>query len=250
MTALGGGHIALIFSAGVGAGLINTVVGFGTLITFPALLAVGLAPVTANVSNTVGLFPGSFAGAYGYRRELMAQRPRLARLAVAAGIGGALGAVLLLVLPGSAFEAVVPVLIALAVVLVIAGPWLVRRMRQAHGRGSGRVLWWVTAATGVYGGYFGAAQGVLLLAAFGLLLAETVNRQNGLKNLLVGLVNFVAAVTFAVTTHVDWTAAACIAAGSALGGVIGARIGRRLPPVALRVVIVVLGAVAIGKLLV
>jgi len=135
-------------------------------------------------------------------------------------------------------------------VLVIAGPWLVRRMRQAHGRGSGRALWWVTAATGGYGGYFGAAQGVLLLAAFGLLLDETVNRQNGLKNLLVGLVNFVAAVTFAVTTHVDWTAAACIAAGSALGGVIGARIGRRLPPVALRVVIVVLGAVAIGKLLV
>jgi hypothetical protein len=252
MTALGGGHIALILSAGVGAGLINTVVGFGTLITFPALLAVGLAPVTANVANTVGLFPGSFAGAYGYRRELNAQRHRLSPLAVAAGIGGALGAVLLLVLPGSAFEAVVPALIALAVMLVIAGPWLVRLTRRARDRasaGSGRALWWVTAATGVYGGYFGAAQGVLLMAGFGLLLDEAVHRQNGLKNLLVGVVNFVAAATFAVTTHVDWAVAACVAAGSALGGVIGARIGRRLPPVALRVVIVVLGAVAIGKLL-
>jgi hypothetical protein len=136
--------------------------------------------------------------------------------------------------------------------LVIAGPWLVRLTRRARDRasaGSGRALWWVTAATGVYGGYFGAAQGVLLMAGFGLLLDEAVHRQNGLKNLLVGVVNFVAAATFAVTTHVDWAVAACVAAGSALGGVIGARIGRRLPPVALRVVIVVLGAVAIGKLL-
>ena len=252
MTALGGDGIALILSAGVAAGLINTVVGFGTLITFPALLALGISPVTANVSNTVGLFPGSFAGAYGYRRELAEQRERLARLALAAAGGGTLGAVLLLVLPGSAFEAIVPGLLAVAVVLVIAGPWLVRTTRRVRGRTpakSGSALWWVTAATGVYGGYFGAAQGVLLMAAFGLLLDETVHRQNGLKNLLVGLVNMVAAAVFAATTHVDWAAAGLIAIGSALGGMIGARIGRRLSPVALRVVIVVLGTAAIVKLL-
>jgi uncharacterized protein len=242
----------LVFVAGIAAGTINTVVGSGTLITFPVLLGVGLPPVTANVSNTVGLFPGSFVGAWGYRRELAGQRGRAIRLGLASVIGGAIGAVLLLELPASAFHDIVPVLIVLALVLVVFGKqltgWLAARGRPAGERVT-PLLWTLTMATGVYGGYFGAAQGVLLMGIMGLLLAETLQRQNALKNVLAGLVNLVAAVVFVATAHIDWAAAGLIAAGSVLGGLLGARIGRRLPPAALRAVIVVVGLAAIVKLL-
>jgi uncharacterized membrane protein YfcA len=242
----------LVLLAGVCAGVINTVVGSGTLITFPALLAAGLPPVTANVSNTVGLFPGSFVGAYGYRRELAGQRPRVLSLGAASVLGGICGAVLLLVLPASAFRAVVPALIVLALLLVVLGPrinaWAARRGHAV----SGRVHWplWVaTAATGVYGGYFGAAQGVVLMGFLGILLDDAVQRHNALKNVLAGLVNLVAAVVFVLTTHVDWPAAGLVAAGSVVGGVIGARVGRRLSPAVLRGLIVVIGCAAIVNLL-
>jgi uncharacterized membrane protein YfcA len=217
------------------------------------LLGVGVPPVTANVSNTVGLFPGSFVGAYGYRRELEGQRDRALRLGTASVIGGVLGAVLLLVLPADAFQAIVPVLIILALLLVVFGKQLTRWMAST-GRQAGTkvtpLLWLVTLGTGVYGGYFGAAQGVLLMGFLGLLLAESLQRQNALKNVLAGLVNFVAAIVFVATAHIDWAAAGLIAAGSILGGVLGARIGRRLPPAALRAVIVVVGLIAVVKLLV
>jgi uncharacterized protein len=242
----------LVFVAGICAGTINTVVGSGTLITFPVLLGVGLPPVTANVSNTVGLFPGSFVGAYGYRRELAGQRDRAIRLGLASAIGGVLGAVLLLQLPAGAFKAIVPVLIVLALLLVIFGPALTRRLADTRHQASTRVtplLWLVTLGTGVYGGYFGAAQGVLLMGFLGLLLAEPLQRQNALKNVLAGLVNLVAAIVFVATAHVDWTAVAMIAAGSIIGGVLGAKVGRRLPPAALRAVIVLVGIAAIVKLL-
>jgi uncharacterized membrane protein YfcA len=242
----------LVLLAGVCAGTINTVVGSGTLITFPALLAVGLPPVTANVSNTVGLFPGSFVGAYGYRRELAGQRPRVLSLGVASIVGGVCGAVLLLVLPPAAFRDVVPALILLALLLVVLGPrinaWSARRGHVV----SGTVRWpiWIaTAATGVYGGYFGAAQGVVLMGFLGILLDDTVQRHNALKNVLAGLVNVVAAIVFVLTSHIDWLAAGLIAAGSMLGGLIGARVGPRLSPALLRGVIVVIGGVAIVNLL-
>ena len=241
----------LVLVAGVCAGLINTVVGSGTLITFPALLAVGLPPVTANVSNTVGLFPGSFVGAYGYRRELAGQRPRVRSLGVASVLGGVCGAVLLLALP-AAFRDVVPALIVLALLLVVLGP---RINAWASDRGHavpGTVRWplWIaTSATGVYGGYFGAAQGVVLMGFLGILLDDTVQRHNALKNVLAGLVNLVAAIVFVLTSHIDWLAAGLIAAGSMLGGLIGARVGRRLSPVVLRGLIVVIGCVAIVNLL-
>ncbi len=243
---------ALVLVAGIAAGTINTVVGSGTLITFPALLGVGLPPVTANVSNTVGLFPGSFVGAYGYRRELAGQRARAVRLGVASVIGGIAGAVLLLVLPPAAFKAVVPALIILALLLVVFGPRLAKLVERSRHKASERVtplLWLITLATGVYGGYFGAAQGVLLMGFFGLLLDEHVQRQNALKNVLAGLVNFVAAIVFMITAHVDWVAAGLVAIGSMIGGVLGARIGRRLPPNVLRGVIIVIGVVAVVKLL-
>lgn len=243
----------LIFVAGIWAGTINTVVGSGTLVTFPVLLAVGLPPVTANVTNTVGLFPGSFVGAYGYRRELAGQRRRMYLLGPATALGALLGALLLLVLPPGAFKAIVPVLIVLALLMVVFGKqataWLTSRGHPARERVT-TPLWLVTFGTGVYGGYFGAAQGVLMMGFLGLFLAESLQRQNALKNMLAGTANFVAAVVFIVTAHIDWTAALLIAAGAIIGGLLGARIGRKLPPNVLRAVIVVVGVAAIIQLVV
>jgi uncharacterized membrane protein YfcA len=243
----------LVAVAGLGAGTINTVVGSGTLITFPTLLAIGLPPVTANVSNTVGLFPGSFVGAYGYRRELAGQGRRAVQASTATVLGATAGAILLLELPAAAFKAIVPALIVLALLLVMFGgrltSWLVARGHTADGRVS-LPVWLVVFGTGIYGGYFGAAQGVLLMGFLGLFISESLQRLNALKNVLAGLANLVAAIVFVITTHIDWTAAGLIAAGSIAGGVLGAHVGRRLPPSVLRAVIVVVGIAAIVKLLV
>jgi uncharacterized membrane protein YfcA len=240
-----------VLAAGVGAGTINAVVGSGTLITFPVLLAVGYAPVTANVSNTVGLVPGSVAGSIGYRRELTGQGGRVARLSVASVLGGITGAVLLLELPASAFEAIVPAFIGLALVLIVAQPWLSKRLvrRRPEGHHGGPLATAGTYGAGVYGGYFGAAQGILLVSILGLILADDLQRLNALKNVLTGLVNFVAGVVFIVVADVAWEATLLIATGSLVGGWLGARYGRRLSPSVLRAVIVVVGTVAIVDLL-
>ena len=244
----------LVLVAGVWAGGINTIVGSGTLVSFPVLLYVGLPPVTANISNTLGLFPGSFTGAYGYRRELAGQGRRVLVLSTAIVLGAATGAVLLLELPPGAFKAIVPALIALALVLVIFGQRITFALRHTRHAPSKRVtpaLWGSMAFTGVYGGYFGAAQGVLQMGFLGLFLEEDIQRQNALKNVLAGLANFVAALIFVVSAaRIDWTAAGLIAVGSILGGLLGARIGRRLPPNVLRAVIVAVGVAALVKLLV
>jgi uncharacterized protein len=238
-------------AAGMWAGTINTVVGSGTLVTFPVLLAFNYAPVTANVTNTLGLVPGSASGAYGYREELGGQWRRTARLACASLVGGVCGAVLLLVLPASAFKAIVPAFIAVALVLVVFQPRLTAAL-DARGRErtphAGPVVMLAVFAAGVYGGYFGAAQGILLLAILGLGLPESLQRINAVKNVLAGLVNLVAAVVFVIVAHIAWDAAALIAVGAALGGVLGARVGRRLPPAVLRAVIVVVGLSAIAQL--
>jgi uncharacterized membrane protein YfcA len=243
----------LVFVAGIWAGAINTVVGSGTLVTFPALLAIGLPPITANVSNTVGLFPASFVGAYGYRRELEGQRPRAILLGVASTIGAVAGAVLLLTLPPGAFKAIVPALIVLALLLVVFGRRLTAWMVARGHSSSERVTWplWATMlATGIYGGYFGAAQGVLIMGFLGLFLTESLQRQNGLKNVLAGVMNLVSSIVFICTTHIDWVAAGLILAGGIVGAFIGAKVGRRLPPNVLRAVIVVVGLAAIVELLV
>ena len=242
---------AAILLAGLAAGTINTVVGSGTLITFPTLLAFGVPPVTANVSNTIGLVPGSLSGAIGYRRELRGQGSRIARLAVASVLGGLAGGALLFVLPESAFAAIVPVLIGLGCLLVVLQPrisaWVARRHDRVGGLGP-HGAWWVwplVCLAGVYGGYFGAAQGVLLMAIMGIGVPETLQRLNAVKNVLAMLVNAVAAVLFVLVAEVDWAAAGLIAAGSVVGGQVGATVGRRLPDVALRAVIVVVGVTAI-----
>ncbi|MET9217655.1 sulfite exporter TauE/SafE family protein [Streptomyces sp. NPDC088197] len=245
-----------VFAAGIGAGTINTIVGSGTLITFPVLLAVGLPPVTANVSNSLGLVPGSITGAIGYRGELQGQRPRLLRLGAVALVGGLIGAVLLVTLPSTAFKAIVPVLIAIALVLVVLQPRLARAVQArrdrtgtqapAHG-GTALVVGMLLAS--MYGGYFGAAQGVLYLSLMGLVLNESLQRVNGMKNVLAAVVNGVAALFFIIVAHMNWTAVGLIAGGAVIGGLIGARVGRRLPPAALRGLIVVVGTAAIVQLL-
>ncbi len=245
-----------IFLAGIAAGAINTVVGSGTLITFPTLLAFGVPPVTANVSNTLGLVPGSLSGAIGYRRELVGQRPRLVRLGAASVLGGITGAVLLLVLPPAAFQAIVPVLIGLGCLLVIFQPMISRRVAaRAKARGIVRPehgaswVWLLVFVTGVYGGYFGAAQGVLLMAVLGVGLTESMQRNNATKNVLAMLVNLVAAVVFVLVAHVDYAIAALIAVGAVIGGQSGATVGRRLPSWALRGFIVVVGVAAMVQFL-
>ncbi|MFL6002365.1 MAG: sulfite exporter TauE/SafE family protein [Nocardioides sp.] len=244
-------EIAAVLLAGVAAGTINTVVGSGTLITFPTLLALGVPPVTANVSNTVGLVPGSLSGAVGYRRELAGQRSRLLRLGSASVLGGIAGAVLLLVLPSSAFDAIVPVLIGIGVLLVVTGPAIQRRVAARHEARGGipdhgaAWVWPAVAGAGVYGGYFGAAQGVLLMAILGIGVDDDLQRHNATKNVLALLVNFVAAVVFIAVADVDWPIAGLIAVGSVIGGQIGAGVGRRLPAALLRAVIVVVGVVAL-----
>ena len=257
MTPLDGLLIAL---AGMAAGLINTVVGSGTLITFPTLLALGYPPVLANISNNIGLVPGSLSGAIGYRRELAGQRRRLLTLGTASLLGSVVGAVLLLLLPDSAFEAVVPVLIALGCVMVLVQPrlqaWLAsRRTTGALPHGSAGV-WGLVALTGVYGGYFGAAQGVLLIAVLGIGLDEQLQRVNAAKNVLATLVNGVAAGVFIVAAWlsygqaaIDWQVVGLIAAGSAAGGVLGARVGRRIPAPIFRGLVVAVGVTAIVSLL-
>ncbi|MEP9365022.1 sulfite exporter TauE/SafE family protein [Nocardioides sp. CN2-186] len=248
-------EVVAILLAGVAAGTINTVVGSGTLITFPTLLAFGVPPVTANVSNTIGLVPGSVSGVIGYRRELAGQRSRITRLASASLLGAIVGAVLLLVLPDGAFIAIVPALILLGCVLVALQPRISAAVARRHDASGGmphRGVWWVwpaVAGTGVYGGYFGAAQGVLLMAILGIGIDEDLQRLNAVKNILAAIVNAVAGLIFAFVADVDWRIVLLIGVGSVIGGQLGATVGRRLPSGVLRVVIVLVGLVALSVFL-
>ena len=245
-------HAVVIFIAGVAAGTINAVVGSGSLITFPTLIALGYPPVLANVSNDIGLVPGAFSAVYGYRRELRGQRDRLMRLLPASTIGGLTGAVLLLVLPSTFFKRIVIVLIVIALVLVVLQPRLSAFVQSRSVEGSTEVrpvLLILVAATGVYGGYFGAAQGIILIALLGVMIRDDLQRLNATKNVLAGTVNLVASIVFVFATEVDWKVAGLIAVGSFLGGQLGSTYGRRLDPRALRALIVVVGVVALARLL-
>ena len=281
---MGALDLVLVLAAGVLAGTVNTIVGAGTLITFPLLVAMGIAPLTANVSNTVGLVPASVTGAWGYRRELAGQWPTVVRMAVLSAVGGIAGGLLLLAAPAEAFTAVVPWLLVLAAALAYAQPRVaaaVRRRVEARaaasarggggagpsgpavdagsagaagggpGPGTGAFTRPLTlglalgiGATGVYGGYFGAAQGVVLLALLGMAWTTDLQRANGAKNVLAGVANLVSATVFVIGGVVDWRIAGLIAVGSAVGGVLGARVGRRIPAPVLRVLIVVVALAA------
>lgn len=261
-------------AAGVGAGGVNAVVGSGSLITFPTLLAVGFPSVVANVSNNIGLVPGSLAAVVGFRRELAGQRRRLVRLATGSAIGALIGATLLLTLPSSVFDAVVPVLVIGAAVLMAFQPrlsaWVTakrtaaaeERARQAVSAGTatdtasaattatdgatvGLLPVAVALLAGIYGGYFGAAQGIILLTSLAILVPDDLRRTNALKNALAGTVNAVASVFFILFADVAWDAVALVAVGAVIGGVLGARVGRRIDPRLLRA-IVVIGGLVIG----
>jgi uncharacterized membrane protein YfcA len=238
-----------VLAAGFTAGGINAIVGSGSLVTFPVLLAVGFEPVTANVSNSVGLVFGNVSAAWGYRRELVGQRERALMGGAGTALGAVTGGILLLTLPEGVFEAVVPALILLACALMIARPK--PRLSQgtlSHHRKVGLIA--TGFAVGVYGGYFGAAQGVILLAALRFLIPDDLQRLNGLKNVMVGVANGVAAVLFVIVAHVAWDAAALIAVGSISGAQLGARYGRRIPEQALRWTVVTVGVIVAVVLLV
>lgn len=244
-------EVGAILLAGIGAGTINTLVGSGTLITFPTLLAFGVPPVTANVSNTIGLVPGSIAGTLGYRRELTGQASRIRWLASASFAGGVIGAVLLLALPARAFSAIVPALIGLGLALVVFQNPIQARVAARHDHLGGlpeRGAAWVWPGIllcGVYGGYFGAAQGVLLMAVMGIGVPDSLQRLNGLKNLLASIVNGLAGLVFIMVADVRWDVALIIAVGAIIGAQLGSRVGRKLPDPVLRAVIVVVGVVAL-----
>jgi uncharacterized membrane protein YfcA len=242
--------VAAILAAGLVAGSINAIVGSGSLITFPVLLAVGYTPVVANVTNTVGIVFGTVSGVVGYRRELSGQKSRVIALMLPSAAGGLLGALLLLVLPATVFHRVVPALVLFAVALVIAQPRLsVLLARHRENRYSAWALRAGVFLTAVYGGYFGAAQGVILVGLMGVLLGDTLQRINALKNVVALIVNGVAAVVFVLLAHIAWPAAVLIAVSSVVGGQLGAEVGRRLPPNVLRGVIVSAGLAAVVKLL-
>ena len=251
----------LIALAGVGAGAINSLVGSGTLITFPTLVALGYPPVTATMSNAIGLVAGGVSGTWGYRKELSGQWRRLRWQIPASMIGAGIGSFLLLHLPEKIFTQIVPVLLVLALVLVIAGPRIqayARRRAEAAGRSAEHVspvrmaaLVLGTFAVGIYGGYFTAAQGILLIGVMGALLPEDVQRMNAAKNLLSMLVNIVAAISYTLVAfeRISWPVVGLIAGGSLIGGWLGAHYGRRLSPTALRAVIVVVGLIGLYRLL-
>lgn len=254
-------HAILIFFAGLAAGAINAVVGSGTLITFPTLVAMGFPPVTSTMSNAVGLVAGSVSGTWGYRRELQGQWNRLRWQLPASLVGAILGAWLLLHLPEQVFIAVVPVLLIIALILVVLGPkiqaWARDRAERA-GRSTDDVsprrmgaLVVSTFGIGVYGGYFTAAQGILLVGAMGAMLPESVQRMNAAKNLLALVVNAVAALAYTLVAfdRISWSVAGLIAVSSLVGGWLGAHYGRRLSPNALRAAIVVVGLIGVYRLL-
>ncbi len=241
-------HLAVL-AAGLGAGILTSTVGVASLLSFPVLVAIGLPPVVANASNTVGLTPGGLSGSFGYRRELR-EHPRIALAVLLACAAGAVaGAVLLLALPPGVFEAVVPWLVLFTSVLVGVQPWISRRVRARLGDAPDRVemsrtTLVLTVLTGTYGGYFGAGSGVMMVAVLGFGLDLELRVVNGLKTLAVLAANVVATVIFVVAADLDWPAIALLAAGSLVGGYAGALVGRHLPDALFRTLVVLAGVTA------
>lgn len=228
-----------VLAAGAVAGGVNTVVGSGSLVTFPTLIAVGYSPVVANVSNCVGLVPGGVAGSFGYRRELRGQWRRCALLAFGTTLGAVAGGILLLELPDAVFDAVVPALILLAVALMALRP----SPKVHEGASNDKAGIASSFAVGIYGGYFGAAQGIILTSLLRLSYAENLQVLNAIKNVLSSLANAVAGLLFVLVANVAWAAAGLIAAGSIVGSLIAARYGRRIPPEILRRIVIVYGTI-------
>lgn len=238
---------ALLTGAGVLAGTANTMAGAGSLLTFPALLAVGLSPLAANVSNCLGMIPGSASGAYGMRDQLVGQRATLLRWSVWAVLGSLVGAAVLLALPSAAFDRVVPVLVGAAGLLVLAQPYVVRRLGRVEGRPSA-AAGPAVGAVAVYSGYFGAAQGVMFVGVLGILAPQPLRQTNAMKNVLAVTANGGAGLVYAVAAPVDWTAVLLLAVGTAAGGPLGAALAKRVPAGPLRLAIAAVALVVAVRL--
>jgi hypothetical protein len=244
-----------LFVAALAAGAINAVGGGGSLITFPALLAAGYPSKTANVTNTVALWPAYIGGSLGYRRELSGQAQRLLQIAIPNLAGGLVGSVVLLATPVSAFDVVVPFLIVAACLMMAAQDWIGQYTEQhrAAFEASGRVPWPVHVSMfllGIYGAYFGAALGIMTLAVFVVLLSDNIQRLNALKGVSSMIINVVAVVTFALFGPVEWAPAAVMAVGGIVGGYAGVGVARRLGRDALRIVVISYGMIVAAVLFV
>src|SRR5205823_7118596 len=240
--------ILMMFAAAFAAGVINAIAGGGTLLTFPMLIWLGLDPKVANATSTVALWPGLFGGLFGYRRELENSSAILLRLGTTSVIGGAIGAWLLIWTPSPTFARLVPFLILFATLLFMAQGSINRRLRLQPIVAEPKMSWWLGAIvfqffSAVYGGYFGAGNGIWMLAAMGLLGFQDINRANGIKNFLGICINSVAVVAFTISHLVSWPRALLMAVGASLGGYFGARTARRVGRVFIRRAIVVIGFV-------
>jgi uncharacterized membrane protein YfcA len=240
-------YLLTVVAAGFGAGFVMAAAGAGSLVSFPLLLGVGLSPLAANVCNNVGLVPGGLSGSFGFRRELAGHRRLVTQVALTSAVGALAGAALLLALPSKSFDEVVPVLVIVAATLVGVGPlvstWVRRHGASLERRELGPTTSTLAMLTGVYGGYFGAAQGVLLVAFLGLGLDVPLSAINGLKNIAVLSANVAAGVVFAFLAPIHWGVVGLLAIGSVVGAWLGAHLGRRLPPAVFRMVVVVIGYV-------
>ncbi|MBB5855681.1 sulfite exporter TauE/SafE family protein [Amycolatopsis umgeniensis] len=248
---MGTGEVLAVLAAGFGAGVLNTVVGSGTLLTFPILVSIGIPPIQANIANNIGLAPGSISGAVGYRSELTGPAWRVIACCAAAAGGGALGAILLFLLPDKTFESIVPWLIGVAVLLIAVQPvvskWLPKNQEPAQrpSRGKSTLLIVSVFLASVYGGYFGAAQGVILIAVMSLLMEQSLQAINALKNLLQGVDNLVSALLYISISQVDWLIVALLGSGSIIGGQVGALVAKRVPDAWFRIAIVIVGMVGL-----
>lgn len=235
----------VVFASAFAAGMINSVAGGGTLLSFPALVWIGRDPVIANATSTVALWPGSFGGLLGFRRELRTSKRWVLWLSVPSLLGGALGAYLLLRTPSETFSAVVPYLILGATLLMALQDWITKRLRLEKNERPGRA-WWVGALifqflVGIYGGYFGAGIGILMLAALGLLGLTDIHEMNGLKNLFALLINGVAALYFIIYGAVIWIDVLVMAAAAVAGGYFAAGVARRMGRAAVRRIVILIG---------
>ena len=242
-------NAVLLSLSAVAAGIVNAVAGGGTLLTFPALLVAGLPPVAANATNTVSLLPGQIASSWAYRGHLGDERARALTLAIPSLLGGLAGSVMLLALPESSFEAAVPWLILFACAVLAFQGRLKALVSSVPRANHPAALWVAQLAIAVYGGYFGAGIGIMMLAAIGILLPSSLQHANALKVLFALLINGIAAVIFVVMGAVRAPEAIVMATASIAGGFAGARLAQRLPPAGMRAVAITIGVVAAAKFL-
>lgn len=238
----------MMIAAAFAAGVINSIAGGGTLITFPVLIWLGLDPKVANATSTVALWPGLFGGLFGYRRELENSSPILFRLGPTSVIGGAIGAWLLIWTPSPTFARLVPFLILFATLLFMAQDSINRRLRLQPIAGEPKASWWIGAIifqffSAMYGGYFGAGNGILMLAAMGILGVRDINRANGIKNFLGICINSIAVLSFALSRLVVWPDALLMAGAALIGGYFGAKMAVRVGQIVIRRAIVLIGLV-------